>query len=138
MNSLILRATAKLLISLLLIFSIVLLLRGHDSPGGGFAGGLVATTAWALYSLAFGAGPTRRALRFEPQTLVGFGLLISLLSGIFPMLWGQPFLTGFWGGADLGKLGHLNLGTPLVFDVGVYLVILGVALNIILSIEEEE
>ena len=138
MNSLVIRATAMLLISLLLIFSIVLLMRGHDSPGGGFAGGLVATIAWTLFSLAYGAKPTRRALRIHPQTIAGAGLMLSVVSGVFPMLWGKPFLTGMWSKGDLGKIGVLEIGTPLVFDLGVYFVILGVALNIILSIQEEE
>lgn len=138
MNSLILRATARLLISLLLIFSILLLLRGHDSPGGGFAGGLVATTAWALYSLAFGAMATREALKFHPQAILSSGLLLSLISGMFPLLMSKPFLTGLWAGRDFGKIGHVEVGSPLFFDMGVYLVILGVSLNIILSIEEEE
>jgi multicomponent Na+:H+ antiporter subunit B len=138
MNSLILRTTVRLLISLLLIFSVLLLLRGHDLPGGGFAGGLVATTGWALYSLAFGAGPTRKALVYSPQSILGVGLLLSLLSGLFPMLFQKPFLSGMWGKFDFGHLGQLELGTSLIFDIGVYLVILGVALTIILSIEEEE
>jgi multicomponent Na+:H+ antiporter subunit B len=129
MNSLILRTTAQLLISLLLIFSLVLLLRGHDNPGGGFAGGLVATTAWALYSLAFGAEATRKVVKYDPRSLAGVGLLLALVAGVIPVLLSRPFLTGLW---------IEKVGTPLLFDVGVYLVIQGTALNIILSLEEEE
>ena len=131
MNSLILRTTARLLISLLLIFSIVLLLRGHDSPGGGFSGGLVAPTAWALYSLAFGAVTARKNLGHSPQKIFGIGLILSLVCAILPMTLGKPFLTGLW-------LKDFSIGTPIIFDVGVYLVILGVVIKIILSIEEEE
>ncbi len=138
MNSLILRATSRLLITLLLIFSIVLLLRGHDSPGGGFSGGLVATTAWVLYSLSHGSVSTRKALNFDPQKILGLGLMLSLFSGILPLFFGKPFLTGLWAAGDFGQLGQFEIGTPLVFDIGVYLVILGVSLNIILAIEEEE
>ena len=129
MNSLVLRTTAQLLISLLLIFSLVLLLGGHDSPGGGFAGGLVATTAWALYSLAFGARATRSAVKYDPRSFAGMGLLIALIAGAIPVFFGKPFLTGLW---------IFKIGTPLLFDVGVYLIIQGTALNFIMCLEEEE
>lgn len=138
MNSLILRVTARLLITLLMIFSLVLLMRGHDHPGGGFAGGLVATTAWALYSLAFGASATRTALRYDPRTLMGAGLLISLSSGIISLVFQKPFLTSLWTTIPMGPFAPIKLGSPFFFDLGVYLVVLGVVLNIILSIEEEE
>jgi multicomponent Na+:H+ antiporter subunit B len=138
MNSLILRATARLLITLLMMFSMVLLFRGHDAPGGGFSGGLVATTAWALYSLAFGAQTTRVSLKYDPHSLMGCGLILSLLSGVLPLFLEEPFLTGLWFDLPLGGGHFLKVGTPLIFDIGVYLVILGFALNIILSIEEEE
>jgi multicomponent Na+:H+ antiporter subunit B len=128
MNSLILKTTARLLLTLLMMFSVFLLLRGHDHPGGGFAAGLVATTAWALYGIAFGVKQTRKALRFDPQTIVGLGLMISLLSGLIPLLAGRPLLTGLWF--------YPHLGTPVLFDIGVFLVILGVALTIIFALEE--
>lgn len=129
MNSLVLRTTTQLLISLLLLFSFALLLRGHDNPGGGFAGGLVATTAWALYSLAFGSRATRIAIRYHPKYLTGFGLLLSIIAGLFPAFFDKPFLTSIW---------FYKLGSPLLFDLGVYCVIQGTALNIILCLEEEE
>lgn len=129
MNSLVLRTTTQLLISLLLIFSFALLLRGHHNPGGGFAGGLVATTAWALYSLAFGPRATRIAIRYHPRFLAGLGLLLALLAGLIPVFFNRPYLTSIW----ISKF-----GSPFLFDVGVYLVIQGTALSIILCLEEEE
>jgi multicomponent Na+:H+ antiporter subunit B len=73
MNSLILGTATRFLMPLMLLFSIFLLLRGHNMPGGGFAGGLVAAAAFALYSIAASVGTTRKALRFEPQNFIGVG-----------------------------------------------------------------
>jgi len=129
MNSLILRTTTQLLISLLLMFSFAILLRGHNSPGGGFAGGLVATTAWALYSLAFGSRQTRIVIKYHPRFLAGLGLLLALSAGLLSVFFNKPYLTALW----INKV-----GSPLLFDLGVYFVIQGTALNIILGLEEEE
>lgn len=138
MSSIILRMTARLLLPLLLLFSIFLFLRGHNEPGGGFVAGLVATAAWALYAIAYDAPTARRALRIEPRLLVGLGLLIILLSGTIGLLAQQPFLTGQWFYLELGGIGKVELGTPVLFDLGVYLGVVGVMLTIILALEEEE
>ena len=81
---------------LLLLFSVFLLLRGHNEPGGGFVGGLVAAAAFALYAIAYGVERARRALLVKPLTLLGAGLLIALASGVPAVLRGQPFLTAQW------------------------------------------
>ena len=138
MTSLILRTNARRLMPLLLLFSIFLFLRGHNEPGGGFVAGLVAAAAWALYAVAHDAATARRALRVEPRLLIGAGLLAALLSGAVGLLARQPFLTGLWGYLDLGGIGRFELGTPLLFDLGVYLTVLGVTLTIIFALEEEE
>lgn len=135
MRSIILSTAIRLLLPLLLIFSVFLLLRGHNEPGGGFVGGLVASAAIVLYALAEGVVKARRLLKIDPQILIGGGVLLSLLSGTLPLLFGQPFLTGFWLPWPLPVLGHV--GTPLVFDVGVYLLVAGMALLIVLSLMEE-
>lgn len=133
MRSLILTTTARFLLPLLLLFSLSLLLRGHDEPGGGFSAGLVAATAFALYAFApgegRGAGAERRLLQVEPRTLTGAGLLVAALSGVAPLLGGRAFLTGLWMRVDAPLLGSIELGTPLLFDVGVYLVVAGVTLT---------
>jgi multicomponent Na+:H+ antiporter subunit B len=135
MHSLILATAIRLLLPLMLLFSLFLLLRGHNEPGGGFVGGLVAAAAFALYSLAHGAREGRRLLRLEPLRLVAAGLLISLASGLVPLLAGQPFLTALWSSVPAPVIGHA--GTPLLFDVGVYLLVAGVALLIIFTLMEE-
>jgi multicomponent Na+:H+ antiporter subunit A len=125
------RTAARLLMPLLLLFSVFLLLRGHNQPGGGFVGGLVAASAFALYGLAYGMGQARRALLVRPLTLLGVGLLTALGSGMPAVLRGQPFLTAQW------ALGPVTAGTPMVFDIGVFLVVSGVMLMMIFSLAEE-
>ena len=94
MRGLILPTAATYLMPVLLLFSLFLLLRGHNEPGGGFAGGLVAASAFVLLSIASGVEVARRALRFDPRSLVGGGLLVMLLSGLVGPLWyGDPYLT---------------------------------------------
>ena len=131
MNSPIFRTAARLLMPLLLLFSVFLLFRGHNQPGGGFVGGLIAAAAFALYGIAFGVGRARQALLVRPLTLLGVGLLIALLSGLPAVFRGQPFLTALW------TSGSFPVGTPAVFDVGVFLVVAGVVLMMIFSLAEE-
>lgn len=138
MISLILKTTVRYLMPVLLIFSIFLFGRGHNEPGGGFAGGLVAAAAFALYSIAFGVAETRGVLWIEPRVLIGIGLTAALASGLIGWLGGQPFLTGLWGNFNLPGVGQLDVGTPVVFDLGVYLTVMGVALTIIFALQEAE
>ena len=136
MHSLIVVTTTVLLTPLLLLFSIFLLLRGHYEPGGGFVGGLVAASAFALAAYAQGPGAARRLLRIPPVALIGVGLLVASASGLLALFAGEPFLEGRWGAAKLPVLG--KPGTPLLFDVGVYFVVLGTVLTVFLSLLEAE
>ena len=130
-TSLILRTAARMLMPLLLLFGIFQLLRGHNAPGGGFIGGLVVSAAYALHSFAFGVPAARRALLIGPSRLIGAGLLLALGSGLLPLALGRSFLTSLW--LDPGK----GIGTPLVFDLGVFLVVVGVVLTITFTLAEE-
>jgi multicomponent Na+:H+ antiporter subunit B len=136
MESPVLRSGTRLLLPLMLLFSLFLLVRGHNEPGGGFVGGLAAATAFALVLLSEGLATARRLLRFEPLALVAAGLLVALASGLPSLLAGQPYLTGLWLGTPLPVVG--KLGTPLLFDVGVYLVVVGIVLAILFALAEEE
>jgi multicomponent Na+:H+ antiporter subunit B len=137
MNSLILRTAARFLLTLLLLFSIFLLLRGHNEPGGGFVGGLVAAGAFALYGFAYNAAEARKALRVDTRTLIGVGLLIGFSSGALALFEGKPYLTGLWWEIELFGVARFDLSTPLLFDIGVYLVVLGVALMMMFTLAEE-
>lgn len=135
MRSLILLTAIRYLLPLLLLFSIFLLLRGHNDPGGGFVGGLAAAAAFVLYAIARGVAEAQKILRVNPRTLISLGLLTAAISGTFSLAVGQPFLTGLWGKQEIPVLG--KVGTPLMFDLGVYLVVIGVTLLIIFSLAEE-
>ena len=134
MDSLILRTAARYLMPLMLLYSVYLLLRGHDGPGGGFIGGLVASTAFSLYALAYDVEQARRTLRVDPHLLIAAGLLAALAGGAFSFVFLKPFLTGFWVERELPWPG--KIGTPLLFDAGVYLVVVGVVLIIIFELAE--
>jgi multicomponent Na+:H+ antiporter subunit B len=133
MNSLILRTLAPLIAGLMLAFSLFVTLRGHNAPGGGFIGGLLAASAVALYALAFGAEPTRRMIRLHPLSIAGFGLILSALSGLVSLAAGVPFMTGLW-----VHLAGLDLSTVMSFDFGVYCVVLGAFSAILLALEERD
>jgi multicomponent Na+:H+ antiporter subunit B len=137
MNSLILRTASRYLLPLLILFSIFLLFRGHNEPGGGFVAGLVAAAAFALYALATDVQAARYALQVDPHILIGAGLLLALVDGIVPFIYGQEFLTGRWTYLRLPFIGEIEIGSPLFFDIGVYLVVMGVVLMIIFSLAEE-
>jgi multicomponent Na+:H+ antiporter subunit A len=125
------RTAAWLLMPLLLLFSMFLLGRGHNDPGGGFVGGLIAAAAFSLYAIAFGVDRARHALLLRPLTMLGVGLLIALASGLPAAMRGRPFLTAMW------LPGPVPLGTPVLFDIGVFLVVAGVVLMMIFNLAEE-
>ena len=139
MSSFVLTVAARLLVPLLLLFSWYLLWRGHNAPGGGFIGGLIAATGLLLHGLAEGPQATRRLARVPPTAIALSGVGVSLLAGLVAALEGSAFLTGLWLflGEDGGGKG-LALGTPLLFDVGVYLVVLGAVLTLALAFEEDQ
>jgi multicomponent Na+:H+ antiporter subunit B len=137
-NSLILHTATRFLLPLQLLFSIFLLLRGHDEPGGGFIAGLVAAGALALYLFAFDIERTRRLIRVAPHELIGMGLLFSALSGVPALLMGYPYLTALWWEPVFPFFGKVKLSTPLIFDVGVYLTVIGAVLTIVLALAQAE
>ncbi len=135
MRSVILRTAARHLLALMVLFSLFLLVRGHHAPGGGFAGGLVAGTAYGLYAYAYDGPSARELLHVDPRSLVGTGFLIVLLAAVLPLASGHALLTGLWVEVPLGPLGSPAVGTPLLFDVGVYLTVLGMSTSVLLAWE---
>ncbi|CAN7443011.1 Na+/H+ antiporter subunit B [Rhizobium sp. LjRoot254] len=132
MNSLILRTLAPVITLLMIVFSVFVTLRGHNSPGGGFIGGLLAASGVALYALAFGVEAARRLLRLHPLTIAAAGLILSALSGMVSAIYGVPYMTGLW--FDIG----IPVSTVMSFDIGVYLVVVGAFSSILLTLEEKE
>jgi multicomponent Na+:H+ antiporter subunit B len=125
----------RYLMPLLLIFSIFLLLRGHNEVGGGFVGGLVASAAFMLYSIARSPGAARSLLPFSPLASIVAGLSVAFISGLVPLISGYPFMTGMWLKDPLPVLG--KMGTPFLFDMGVYLLVVGICLHILLTLAED-
>jgi len=135
-NSILLYHWSHVLKAVMLLLSLLLLLRGHNEPGGGFVGGLLVATAFILHALAQNVATARRAVPVSPKTLIASGLVTALASGLVGVAMGKPYLTGEWGTFVLPLTGKITLGTPLLFDVGVYLVVAGVVLAIAFAMME--
>lgn len=133
MNSLVFSAFARFFFALMIAVSLFILYRGHNEPGGGFVGGLVAASGFAILALAEGVTTARRVLRVHPVSVMGVGLVLALLSGIPGLLTHGSFLTHWW-----LHLGSFHTGTALIFDIGVYLVVVGGILALVLRFYEED
>lgn len=133
-GTIILNTAARFLMPLQLMFSVFLLLRGHDEPGGGFIAGLVAAGAFTLYLFAFGVSATREVLRMlDPRDLIGIGLLLAMISVVPAWFLDQPFLTAQWWTIPVIEF---KASTPLIFDIGVYLAVLGSVIGMVMALME--
>lgn len=135
-RSFILPVATRYLMPLMLVFSVFLLLRGHNEIGGGFVGGLVAASALMLYAIALSPSALWKLLPLDPRFIAGAGLMISLISGLIPLFNGLPFMTGMWIEQSLPVVG--KVGTPTLFDLGVYFLVIGVVVWILLEFAEDE
>ncbi len=125
----ILPPAARIVIPIQYVMSIYLLLRGHNLPGGGFIGGLVLASALVLRAMV---DPSRTP-KSDLLSLAGAGLLVSLAAACWPLLLGEPLFTGIWGPEFwLPVVGKIKIGTVLFFDLGVFLVVTGVAARMLL------
>ncbi len=137
MKTVIFRTVAPLITALMLLFSLFVLLRGHNEPGGGFIGGLIAASGFAIYGMAFGVQAVRRALWAHPLSIAGSGLLLACLSGLISAFAGVPFMTGLWIYPQVFGV-EVPLATVMSFDLGVYLVVVGAITSIALGLSERE
>lgn len=137
MNAPVLGWAARGIAPVLGLFSLFLLLRGHDHPGGGFSGGAVMAAAVTLHLVAGDREGARRMLRVHPVRLLGVGVLLKVVSGSFALLDGEPFLTDRWMTLPLPAGRALELGTPLLFEAGTYLVVLGAVSAVVLWLTED-
>jgi multicomponent Na+:H+ antiporter subunit B len=136
-NSVFLRFLARAMMPVLLLFSLFLLLRGHNQPGGGFVGGLVASVGLILMTLAHGPDEVRHQLRVDFLRTMLYGVLIAAIAGIVGLLLSGTFLTALWWKPVIQGIGKLEFGTALVFDIGVYLAVLGVTCSIVMNMADE-
>ena len=129
---------ARTMIPTLIAFSLYLLVVGHDAPGGGFAGGLVGSAALLLVYLAYGDRGVRRVLPTSPEILTGIGLGIAFAAGALGLLFGDVFLSALEAKTTIPVIGDVKITSVLVFDAGVYLVVLGLIATAIVRLGGED
>ncbi|GAA5417326.1 Na(+)/H(+) antiporter subunit B [Paraliobacillus ryukyuensis] len=137
-NNVSLHTMTRIAVFIILSFAIYLLLAGHNNPGGGFIGALMTASAVVLLYISFDLKTIKNVLEFYFPYFIGTGLIIAIGTGISSMIFGYPFLTQFFTHAHLPILGDVELTTALVFDIGVYIVVVGVTLLIITTIAEDD
>lgn len=133
-RSAVLEVVTRMLFHSLLIVSVYVMLSGHNLPGGGFAGGLIAGIALMLRYLAGGREELDAAAPVDAGVLLGLGLAVAALSGLLPTLLGGGVLQSAAVDIHLPLLGELHLVTSVFFDIGVYLVVIGLALDVMRSL----
>lgn len=135
MNSVILQIAARYVRWMLLIFATLALIRGHNYPGGGFIGGLLAGLALVYDGFAFDHKRILKKQKIKPVWYIGIGLLLIFIS-IFPGIFsGEAMMKGIWVSLSLPLIGQLKLGTPFIFDIGVFFVVIGITILFFLSIK---
>jgi multicomponent K+:H+ antiporter subunit A len=117
-----------------LLVAIFVLLRGHNLPGGGFIAGLITAVALITQYLANGIAWTRARMSTNLHPLTGIGLLIATLTGLGSWVFGYPFLTSTFTHVHWPLVGDFELASAMLFDLGVYLVVVGVTLVILLRL----
>ncbi|WP_429371154.1 Na+/H+ antiporter subunit A [Paenibacillus sp. DS2015] len=133
-NDVLLQSVAKVAFVIILIFSFYLFFAGHNNPGGGFIGALMASAALIMLAIAFGMDMVEKALPINYRKLIAIGVSIAFLTGLGSFLFDTPFLSQTFGYFHLPLLGKTELTTAMFFDLGVYLAVIGVTMNIIFTI----
>lgn len=133
-HPMIMSTLSRVLFPLMLMFAVFIFMRGHNLPGGGFIAGLIASIAITVQYLANGISWTQARLKANMHMMIGFGLLIATLAGIGSMFVGYPFLTSTVGHFDLPIVGNIHVASAIAFDLGVFLVVVGVTLMILVGI----
>lgn len=128
----------RTMVPTLALFSLFLLIIGHDVPGGGFAGGLIASLALLLIFLSFGARGLRRALPVEPDMIMGIGLAMAVAAGIIGAIFEGTFLTYTFASWDAALVGEVKVSSLLLFDLGVYVLVIGLVATATLRLGTEQ
>lgn len=138
MNSTILQIAAKYLKIIFLIMAIIALLQGHNHPGGGFIGGLLAALTVVYNSMAFTSEKVKRQLRILPQHYMGIGLACAFISLLPSVFFGESLMQGNWVSFNASVIGEIKLGTPLLFDLGVFFTVIGVTMMFLFTLSIKE
>ncbi|MFJ7972190.1 Na(+)/H(+) antiporter subunit B [Psychrobacillus sp. NPDC096389] len=137
-NDVILRTVTKIVVFIILTFGVYLFLSGHNTPGGGFIGGLVLASAIVLLYLSHDIETVQKSLPLDFKLVAAFGVLLATGTGFGSLLLGVPFMSQTFAYFDLPVFGKTELTTVTIFEAGVALAVVGVVVTIILSISEEE
>ena len=137
-NDVMLQTATKVVTFLILMFAVHIFFAGHYTPGGGFIGGLLTTSAIVLLMLAFGIDTVKKILPLNYVVLSAVGLLLAIATAAASIVFDVPFFTHAYDYYNLPLFGETSLHSALLFDVGVYLVVVGVTMTIIQTIGEDE
>ncbi|MBT6121334.1 Na(+)/H(+) antiporter subunit B [bacterium] len=132
----ILESVSRLIFLFIIIFSIYLFLKGHNEPGGGFIAGIAASIPLILLAMSLGVPTVQRVLKIDSLSLAATGLILAYGTSFIPTLLGYPFLFQKMIHTHIPILGELHIGTPVLFDLGVFMVVVGVSTKIIFSFLE--
>jgi len=136
-SDVILQTAAKVLVFIIMTFSIYILFAGHHNPGGGFIGGLITASALMLLYVAFDVETVQEIIPVNFKIVGAVGMMMALLTGFGAVVLDAPFLTQVYEYVTLPVLGKTGIGSSLVFDLGVYLAVVGTTMTIIQSISED-
>jgi multicomponent K+:H+ antiporter subunit A len=125
------------LFPVIIVVAVYLFLRGHDLPGGGFVGGITLSIAFILQYMAGGTRWVEDRLRILPVIWIGSGLAIALLTGLGSWVFGYPFLTTYFQYVDIPLIGRVPLATALLFDLGVFLLVIGSTVIILIALAHQ-
>ncbi len=137
-SSPVLRNSMRLILPLTLLYALFAMLKGHNEPGGGFIGGMIFATAVCTYRMSHGYAAQLRLLPIHPRILIFLGLGLALGTSAVPLLLGHPFLRSAVGEFHLPFTHHpFHYASAMAFDLGVMLVVVGVAVGMITQLSEE-
>lgn len=138
MNSIILQLASKYIRWILVIFSVIVLVRGHNAPGGGFIGGLLAGLSLAYKGFAYTPEILQNEMKVKPEGFMALGLVLIFISLWPGLLFKSTLMEGFWFTIPLPFIEGFKFGTPFLFDIGVYFTVIGVSILFLFSLSNEK
>lgn len=134
MNSVLLQIATKYVKWILLVFAVIALIRGHNSPGGGFIGGLLVGLSVIFEKLVDTTKNINSKLWLQPEGYISLGLLFIILSTLPGIFLKQYFMAGVWTSIPIPFVGEFKIGTPFIFDIGVFMAVIGVTLMLFFTL----
>ncbi len=126
----------KYIVILVNILAVMLFVKGHNEPGGGFIAGCITAMSLVMLTMIYGVNHTKDLIKFNPLTMALLGVLLTYLTGLIPVLFNQPFMMHHLWTTTLPIIGKVDIGTPIIFDFGIYLVVVGAVSKIIMMLED--